>query len=82
MFQNNQRQFYREFNKEGERYDDDQQDAEEYKTFQGDIWSELVDHNRDAKWLKDLQSEINVTKQEKVYITKESLKKILGRMPN
>ena len=82
MFQNNQRQFYREFNKEGERYDDDQRDAEEYKTFQGDIWSELVDHNRDAKWLKDLQSEINVTKQEKVYITKESLKKILGRMPN
>ena len=82
MFQNNQRQFYREFNKEGERYDDDQQNAEEYKTFQGDIWSELVDHNRDAKWLKDLQSEINVTKQEKVYITKESLKKILGRMPN
>ena len=82
MFQNNQRQFYREFNKEGERYDDDQQDAEEYKTFQGDIWSELVDHNRDAKWLKDLQSEINVTKQEKVYITTESLKKILGRMPN
>ena len=41
-----------------------------------------VDHNRDAKWLKDLQSEVNVTKQEKVDITKESLKKILGRMPN
>ena len=48
----------------------------------GDIWSESVDHNRDAKWLKDLQSEVNVTKQEKVDITKESLKKILGRMPN
>ena len=47
-----------------------------------DIWSESVDHNRGAKWLKDLQSEVNVTKQEKVDITKESLKKILGRMPN
>ena len=32
--------------------------------------------------MKDLQSEVNVTKQEKVDITKESLKKILGRMPN
>ena len=30
--------------------------------------------------LKNFQSEVNVTKQEKVDITKESLKKILGRM--
>ena len=44
--------------------------------------SESADHNRDAKWLKDLQSEVNITKQEKVDITKESLKKILGRMSN
>ena len=51
------------------------------KKFWGDIWSELVDYNRDAKWLKDLQSEVNVTKKEKVDITKGSLKKILGRMP-
>ena len=48
----------------------------------GDIWSESVDDSRDAKWLKDLQSEANVKKQEKVDITKESLKKILCRMPN
>ena len=34
------------------------------------------------KWLIDLQSEVNVTKQKKVEITKESVKKILGRMPN
>ena len=46
------------------------------------IWSESVGHNKDAKWLKDLQSEFNVTKQEKIDLTKESLKKILGRMPN
>ena len=48
----------------------------------GKTWSGLVDHNRDAKWLKYLQSKVNVTKQEKADITKESLKKILGRMPN
>ena len=48
----------------------------------GETWSEAVDHNRDAKWLKYLQGEANVTKQEKVDITKESLKKILGRMPS
>ena len=42
----------------------------------------MIDHNRDEKWLKNLQSEVNVTKQEKVDITKESLKKILGRIPS
>ena len=31
MFQNNQRQFYRELNEEGERYDDELSDAEESK---------------------------------------------------
>ena len=64
------------------RCDDDQPDAEESKKFGGDIWSESVDHNREAKWLKDLQRKINVTRQEKVDITKESLKKIFGGMPN
>ena len=42
----------------------------------------MVDHNRNAKWLKELQSELDVTKQEKICITKESLEKILCRMPN
>ena len=80
MFQNNQRQFYKELNQEGKRCDDDQPDAEEPKKFWGDIWSESVDQNRDAKWLKDLQSEVSVIKQEKVDITKISLKNILGRI--
>ena len=39
MFQNNQRQFLRELNQEGERCNDDQPDAEESKKFWGDIWS-------------------------------------------
>ena len=40
MFQNNQRQFYREVSQEGDRCDDDQPDVEESKKFWGDIWSE------------------------------------------
>ena len=82
MFQNNQRQFYSELNQKGERCGNDQPDAEKSKKFWGDIWSESVDHNRDAKWLKALQSKVNVTKHEKVDITRESLKEILGRMPS
>ena len=37
MFQNNQRQFYRELNQEGERCDNDQPDAEELKKFFGNM---------------------------------------------
>ena len=59
----------------GERWDNDQPDADKLKKFWEDVWGESVDH-------KDLQSEVNVTKQEKVDIAKENLKKIFGRMPN
>ena len=78
LFENNQRQFYRELDEE----EDDQPVAEESKQFWGNIWSQSADHKKDAKWLQDLQSEVNVKKQEKIDITTGSLKKILGRMPN
>ena len=63
------------------RCDDDQPDAEESENSWGDIWSKMVHHNINAKWLKYLQSEVNVTKQEKADMTKKSLQ-ILGRMQN
>ena len=47
----------------------------------GETWSQSADHKKDAKWLQDLRSEVNVKKQ-KIDITTRSLKKILGRMPN
>ena len=48
----------------------------------GETWSQSADHKNNAKKLQDLQSDINVKKQEKIDITTGSLKKILGRMPN
>ena len=56
--------------------------ADESKQFWRNIWSQSADHKKDAKWLQDLRSEVNVKKQEKIDITTGSLKKILGRMPN
>ena len=82
LFENNQRQFYRELDQEEEKCNDDQPVAEESKQFWGNIWNQSADHKKDAKWLQDLQSEVNVKKQEKIDITTGSLKKILGRMPN
>ena len=56
--------------------------AEESKQFWENIWSQSADHKKDAKWLQDLRGEVNAKKQEKVDITRGSLKKILRRMPN
>ena len=55
--------------------------AKESKQFCGNIWSQSADHKKDAKWLQDLQSKVNVKKLEKIDITTGNLK-ILGRMPN
>ena len=69
LFENDQRQFYRELDQEEERCDDNQPVAEELNQFWGNIWSQSTDHNKDAKWLQDLQGEVNVRKQEKIDIT-------------
>ena len=82
LFENNQRTFYRELDEEEERCDDDPAVAKESKQFWGKIWSQSADHKKDAKWLQDLRSEVNVKKQKKTDTTTESLKKILGKMPN
>ena len=71
LFENNQKQFYRELDQEKDRCDDDQPVAEELKQFWGDIWSQTADHKKDATWLQDLRGEVNVKKQEKIYITTE-----------
>ena len=81
LFENNQRQFYRELDQQEERCDDDQPVAEESKQFWGNIWSQSADHKKDAKWSQDLRREVNVKKQE-IDITTGSLKKVLGRLPN
>ena len=56
--------------------------TEESKQVWGNIWSQSAGHKKDAKWLQDLRSEVNVKKQENIDITTGSLKKIVGRMPN
>ena len=61
LFENNQRQFYRELDQEEERCDDDQPVAEELRQFWGNIWSQSADHKY-ATWLQDMQSEFNVKK--------------------
>ena len=80
LFENNQRQFYREL--------DQKKDVmvislwrKNGKSF-GETGSQSADDKKDAKWLQDLRSKVNVKKQEEIDITTGTLKKILGRMPN
>ena len=54
LFENNQRQFYRELDQEEERCDDDQPVVEESKQFLENIWCVSADHKKDGKWLQDL----------------------------
>ena len=56
--------------------------ASELKKFWRNKWSQSAHHKKDAKWLQDLQSKVNVKKQEKIDITTGSLKKILGSITN
>ena len=50
LFENNQRQFYRELDQKKKIV-------------------MMISHKKDAKWLQDLRSEVNVKKQEKIDIT-------------
>ena len=49
LFENIQRQFYRELDQEEENEDEDQPVAEESKQFLGNISSQSADHKKDAK---------------------------------
>ena len=51
-----------ELDQEEERCDADPSVPEESKQFWGNIWSQSTDHKKDAKWLQDLRSEVNVKK--------------------
>ena len=51
-----------ELDQEEERCDDDQLVAEKSKQYWGNIWNQSAEHKEDAKWLQDLQSEVNVKK--------------------
>ena len=62
LFEKNQRQFYRDLDQEEERCDDDQPVAKESRQFWGNVWSQSADHEKDAKLLQDLRSEVNVKK--------------------
>ena len=58
-------------------------DAEESRTFWGDLWSVEKEHNRGAEWLLGLKDEIKGRhSQEGVTISIENVRKQAKKMPN
>ena len=76
LFENNQRQIDRELDQEEERCDD-QPVAEESKQILGNTWTQSADYKKDAKWLQDLRSEVNVKKQEKIDASRSRLSPVV-----
>ena len=58
-------------------------DAEESRSFWGDIWTVEKEHNKEAGWLSELIAEVKTEHpQEKVIISTEKIKKQSKKMPN
>ena len=55
VFQNNQKRFFSQLNGEGEQQQNEAPNAGQAKEFWSAIWSKEVNHNKDAKWLKDFK---------------------------
>ena len=82
MFNVDQKKIYKELNGGGNS-SGDVPGAEESKRFWGDIWSVEKEHNRDARWLKDLKNENNGEHiQEMVRISVENVQKQCRKIPN
>ena len=83
IFDFNQKKMYAEFNGGGVR-PNGVLNAEESKTFQGDIWSVGKGHKREAEWLKNTKNELGHNRhlQERVVISLEKITKQCRKMPN
>ena len=84
MFRNNESRFYKQLNNDTGRTNENAiPDADESRKFWSDIWSNKVEHNREAEWMNDFKMGMEDTpKQQKVEITEVKVKKMLRKIPN
>ena len=83
FFTYNESQFYKQIdgNEKGEEIIIP--DAQEAKTFLTGIWGHEVEHNKDAKWLREIKKDMNGKNNcAGVQIPQEKLKKILKMISN
>ena len=81
LFQTNQKRLF-EIIEGIERNSDITPDAEESKTFWGDIWDNEVKHNEQAKWIQEVEDYVQTTQKPEMFIiTLDRFKKQLKKTP-
>ena len=81
MFNIDQKRMYKEFNREV-YYKRVIPHAEESRRFWKEIWDNTKEHNKEAKWLKDLKRCERDVKQDNVVITVEMVRTQCRKIPN
>ena len=82
LFVNNQRQFYRNL-QGGKNENGEAPDRGATREFWQTIWSEPVEHNRNAVWIEKVKEKMeHVEKQTDLDITAEDVKQALSKVPN
>ena len=83
MFVNNQGRFFQRLNNEKENYLCVIPSSVEVQTFWRGIRSERKEHHKDAEWLKDVKKELEQDEgQDKIDITKDSMIRVMRKLPN
>ena len=82
MYQSNQKRLFERLENK-ERSNEVSPDTQENKKFWSDIWDNPASHNEQAKWLKDIETDlINVKRQDEIVINLSMVRKQLKKMPN
>ena len=82
MFSSNQKRVFVELNDEVIK-ENTVPNADESRTFWSEIWDNPVEHNHDAEWLREIETESKgVNKQDDVKITAQDVRKQTGKIPN
>ena len=75
LYRVDQKRFYQEIN--GERTNEAMiPDSDESQKFWNDIWSNEIEHKKDAKWLQELKQTTISPKQAEIEITIRDVKEI------
>ena len=82
MYQSNQKRLFERLENK-ERSNEVSPEAQENKKFWSDIWDNPASHNEQAKWLKNIETDlINVKRQDEIVINLSMVRKQLKKMPN
>ena len=83
LFRNNEGWFYNQIDGSEEGEEIVKSDAQEGKIFWTDIWSQEVEHDKDATWLREIKKDMNGKNREaQAQISREKLKRIMKKILN